>query len=48
MALFSILQVRGVAATKALLYCRLEHFSEFAALARQSNRTLQTRFDRIA
>lgn len=48
MAPLLIFKIRGVAATKALLYCRLEHFSGFAVLVRQSNRTLQTRFDRIA
>jgi hypothetical protein len=48
MALFLILQHREIAVAKAPVSCLREHFSEYALLARQGNRTLQTRFDRIA
>lgn len=41
-------QLHGVAATNLLLCRGRKHFSGFALLARQGNKTLQTRFDRIA
>ncbi|MBB4145155.1 hypothetical protein GGQ72_003717 [Rhizobium rhizoryzae] len=48
MARFLILRLRPVAATTALLCYLQENFSGFVVLVRQGNRTLQTRFDRIA
>jgi hypothetical protein len=48
MALFLILQRREIAAADAFVSCLQEHFSGYALLTRQGNRSLQTRFDRIA